>query len=128
MAIRSKDIYKGAKKKGKAGKVIAWLCILLVVLAIALFFTLRAFTIYDDAGNATIVSPFSAEFRQYKQAQREKAQASPSPSPEESLEPTQPASGTDVTDPGSDPAATDPAVTDPGTVDPTAPVGTAPAE
>jgi uncharacterized membrane protein YvbJ len=59
MAIKSKDIYKGQRKKHKAGKIIAWVCVIIVVLAIALFFILREFAVYDEYGNATIILPFT---------------------------------------------------------------------
>ena len=58
MAIKSKDIYKGHKKKRQTGKIIAWVCALIVVLAAALFFILREFAVYDEYGNATIIIPF----------------------------------------------------------------------
>lgn len=59
MAIKSKDIYKGQRKKHRAGKIIAWVCAILVILAFALFFILREFAVYDEYGNATIILPFS---------------------------------------------------------------------
>lgn len=58
MAIRSKDIYKGHRKKRRTGKIIVWVCAIIIVLAVALFFILREFAVYDEYGNATIVIPF----------------------------------------------------------------------
>lgn len=60
MAIRPKDVYKGRQKAKKPLKIIVWTLIAVLVLAIALFFGLRHFAVYDKYGNATIVLPFSS--------------------------------------------------------------------
>ncbi|NLW65650.1 MAG: hypothetical protein GXY26_05415 [Clostridiales bacterium] len=59
MAIKPKDVYQGRRKAGKPGRIIAWTAAALFVLAIALFFGLRHFAVYDEYGNATVVLPFS---------------------------------------------------------------------
>lgn len=60
MAIKPKDVYKGRQKARKPLKIIVWTLVVLIVLAIALFFGLRNFAVYDEYGNATIVLPFSS--------------------------------------------------------------------
>lgn len=59
MDIKPKDVYKGRRKTHRTAKIIIWAIVILLVLAIALFFLLRQFAVYDEYGNATIVLPFS---------------------------------------------------------------------
>lgn len=74
MAIKPKDIYEGTKKTHRAAKIIAVSLTLLLILAVALFFWLRQFAVYDEEGNATLILPFS-------QKAQESLPAGPEPSP-----------------------------------------------
>jgi len=100
MAIKPKDIYKGAKKTHRAAKIFAAVLVLLVVGAIGLFFGLRHCCIYDEEGNATLILPTSKENRELLRAYREAAAAqeagtssqetqapADSPSPDDSQQP-----------------------------------------
>ncbi len=60
MAIRSKDIYQENKKTHKLAKVITAVLLVLVVLAVAAFFWLRQYCVYDDQGNARLILPWSS--------------------------------------------------------------------
>lgn len=59
MAIRPKDIYEGTKKTHRTSKIITTVIILLIALAIGLFFGLRQYCVYDDEGNATLIMPWN---------------------------------------------------------------------
>ena len=71
MAIKPKDVYKGAKKSRRAVKIIVTIGILLVVLMIGLFFGLRQFAVYDENGNATLILPFSQRAKEQQSATEE---------------------------------------------------------
>lgn len=59
MAYKDKDIYRGRQKSHKTAKLVSWGLLILIALAIGLFFGLKQFAVYDEYGNATIVLPFS---------------------------------------------------------------------
>lgn len=59
MAIKPKDVYRGRQKSHRTAKIIIWAVVLLLALAIGMFFWLRQFAVYDKYGNATIVMPWS---------------------------------------------------------------------
>lgn len=59
MVYKAKDIYKGRQKSHRSAKIIIWSAVILLALAIGLFFGLKQFAVYDEYGNATIVLPFS---------------------------------------------------------------------
>ena len=71
MVIKPKDIYKGAKKSRRTAKTIVTIGILLVVLAIGLFFGLRQFAVYDESGNATLILPFSQRAKEQQNTSEE---------------------------------------------------------
>lgn len=58
-AIRAKDIYQGRKKARFRGGIVAAIILGILALAILLFYGLRSYAVYDEAGNARIVLPFS---------------------------------------------------------------------
>lgn len=57
--IRARDIYQGRKKARFRGGVAALIVLGVLLLAILLFYGLRSYAVYDEAGNAKIVLPFS---------------------------------------------------------------------
>ena len=58
-AIRARDIYQGRKKARFRGGIAALAILGILLLAILVFYGLRSFAVYDEAGNARIVLPFS---------------------------------------------------------------------
>lgn len=66
MAIRSRDIYEGRKKKRSGKGLIVSLVLGFLILAVLLFYGLRSLCVYDDLGNARIVWPFSQEAKDIK--------------------------------------------------------------
>lgn len=58
-AIRARDIYQGRKKARFRGGIAALIILGLILLAVLLFYGLRSYAVYDEAGNARIVLPFS---------------------------------------------------------------------
>lgn len=58
-AIRARDIYQGRKKARFRGGIAASIILGILLLAILLFYGLRSYAVYDEAGNAKIVLPFS---------------------------------------------------------------------
>jgi hypothetical protein len=79
MAIKPKDIYHGRKKARSPGGVILLVLVLLLAAALALFYGLRQFAVYDENGNATIIFPWD----------RGEAEESPPESPDASLIPSE---------------------------------------
>ncbi len=71
MAIRSKDIYEGRKKSRSHVGLIIGIVLAVIVLLALLFYGLREYCVYDDAGNAHIVLPFTQEARDLKAAEQE---------------------------------------------------------
>ncbi len=69
MAIRSRDIYEGRKKRRSRKKVIVYVALGLLAAVILLFYGLRSLCVYDDLGNARIVWPFSQEAKDIKAAE-----------------------------------------------------------
>lgn len=61
MAVKPKEVYKGRQKSHKLAKVITASVLALVVIAVALFFWLRQYVVYDENGNATLISPFAQQ-------------------------------------------------------------------
>lgn len=59
MAIKPKDIYKGRQKTHTVAKVVTAVVVALLVILTAAFFWLRQFAVYDEDGNATLISPFA---------------------------------------------------------------------
>lgn len=57
-AIRARDIYQGRKKARFRGGVLAAIVLGLLLLALSVFYGLRHYAVYDEAGNATIILPF----------------------------------------------------------------------
>ncbi len=58
-AIRARDIYQGRKKTRFRGGIAAAIILGILLLAILVFYGLRSYAVYDEAGNARIVLPFS---------------------------------------------------------------------
>ena len=82
MAIRSRDIYEGRKKKRSRKGIIAAVALAVLVGAVLLFYGLRSLCVYDEAGNARIVWPFSQEAGEIdagEDAQSQEAPESPQP-------------------------------------------------
>ena len=69
MAIKPKDIYHGRKKSRSPAGVVMIVFVLLLAVAVALFYGLRQLAVYDEDGNATIILPWD----------RGEAETSPSP-------------------------------------------------
>lgn len=64
MAIRSRDIYEGRKKRRSRKGIIVSVALALFIGAILLFYGLRSLCVYDEEGNARIVWPFSQEAKE----------------------------------------------------------------
>ena len=65
MAIRARDIYKGHQKKMRSPfRAVVIVLLILVILAVSLFYILLSFCVYDSEGNATIVFPFSQKAKE----------------------------------------------------------------
>lgn len=88
MAIKPRDIYEGTKKTHRAAKILVTAAVLLVALAIGLFFGLRQCCVYDGYGNATLILPFTEEWKAMKERDGEKQEpdevpeTTPDPKPE----------------------------------------------
>ncbi|NLV86916.1 MAG: hypothetical protein GX025_06840 [Clostridiales bacterium] len=66
MAVRSRDIYEGRKKRrSRKGLIVSVILAVFIVTAL-LFYGLRSLCVYDDVGNARIVWPFSQEAKDIK--------------------------------------------------------------
>lgn len=59
MAIKPKDVFKGRQKTHRVAKIVTAAIVALVVLLVAVFFWLRQYAVYDEQGNATLISPFA---------------------------------------------------------------------
>ena len=66
MAIRSRDIYEGRKKRRSRKGVIIAVVLAVFIGTISIFYGLRSLCVYDDEGNARIVWPFSQEAKEIK--------------------------------------------------------------
>ena len=87
MAIRARDIYEGRKKsRGHIGVIITVILVLLTI-AVLIFYGLREYAVYDENGNATIVFPWSQKGE--AEAPAASSAASPSAAPTGSAEPSQ---------------------------------------
>lgn len=96
MAIRPKDIYEGTKKTHRASKIITAVIILLIALAIGLFFGLRQYCVYDNEGNATLIMPWDRKDGENEGTEPAKSDNMPSPSPSATVPASPEPSGTEV--------------------------------
>lgn len=109
MAIRPKDIYEGTKKTHRVSKIITAVIILLIALAIGLFFGLRQYCVYDDEGNATLIMPWDRKDGENEGTEPAKSDNAPSPSPSATAPASPEPSGTGTPEdaPPDEPDATD---------------------
>ena len=95
MAIRPKDIYQGTKKTHRTSKIITAVIILLIALAIGLFFGLRHYCVYDSEGNATLIMPWNRKDGEGGEGDTDNTPATPLPSPSETVLASPEPSGTE---------------------------------
>lgn len=100
MAIKSRDIYDGRKKRGFRFGVAAFIILAVLIAAILVFYWLRSCCVYDEDGNATLILPFS------QKTEQESPTESPTESPAESptASPTESPTESPMTSPAASPA------------------------